>query len=127
MIATPAAIDVPLRTDENDVIRIGDTRITLLVLIGAYQRGDTPEQIIEGFDTLKLEEVYAVIAYYLSHRAEVDAYIQQANEEAERLRQEYEADDPRADEFNAKMRRLIEEKRKQDQSVQVHPKILTNR
>jgi hypothetical protein len=35
--------------------------------------------------------VYAVIAYYLSHRDEVDEYIQQVEREDERIRQEVEA------------------------------------
>lgn len=116
MLETPATIDVPLRTEQDGVIRVGNTRVTLLVLLGAYNRGDTPEEIAEGFDTLKLEDIYAVISYYLSHRAEVDAYIQQAEEEAEQRRQNYEKGDPRAAAFNAKMRLLLDEKRKQDQS-----------
>ena len=84
------------------------------MLIGAYKQGDTPEQIAEDFDTLKLEEIYAVITYYLSHRAEVDSYIQQVHEEAERWRQAYEANDPRATAFNTKMRALLDKKRSQD-------------
>ena len=116
MLVTPATIDVPLRTDEDGVIRVGNTRVTLLVLLGAYNRGDTAEQIAEGFDTLKLEDIHAVISYYLSHRAEVDSYIQEADEKAEKWRQAYEANNPKAAEFNARMRRLLDEKRKQDQS-----------
>lgn len=116
MLATPTTINVPLRTDENGVIRVGNTRVTLLVLLGAYNSGDTAEQIAEGFDTLKLEDIHAVISYYLSHRAEVDDYIQQVKEAAEQRRQAHEANDPKAAEFNARMRRLLDEKRKQDQS-----------
>ena len=116
MIETPAAIDVPLRTDENGVIRVGNTRVTLAVLISAYQRGDTPEQIAEDFDTLKLEDIYAVISYYLSHPVEVDTYIQQAKDQTERWRREHEAENPRAAAFNAKMRALLDNKRNQDQS-----------
>ncbi len=116
MLVTPATIDVPLRTDQDGVLRVGNTRVTLLVLLGAYNRGDTAEEIAEGFDTLKLEDIYAVISYYLSHRAEVDSYIQRIKDEAEKRRQEHEANDPRAAAFNAKMRKLLDEKRKQDQS-----------
>ncbi len=116
MLETPATIDVPLRTDQDGVLRVGNTRITFKVLIAAYQQGDTPEEIAEGFDTLKLEEIYAVITYYLSHKEEADRYIQRANEEAERFRQAYEAENPKAAEFNAKIRALRDEKRRQDQS-----------
>lgn len=116
MLVTPTTIDVPLRTDQDGVIRVGNTRVTLLVLIGAYTRGDTPEEIAEGFDTLKLEDIYAVISYYLSHRTEIDSYIERIKEEAEQRRQAHEANDPRAIAFNAKMRALLDEKRRQDQS-----------
>lgn len=114
MLVTPATIDVPLRTDQDGVIRIGSTRITLPVLIGTYNQGATAEQIVEDFDTLKLEDVHAVISYYLSHRAEVDSYIHQVHEKAEKRRQEYETNNPKSIEFNARMRKLLDEKRRQD-------------
>ncbi|MBI1280716.1 MAG: DUF433 domain-containing protein [Anaerolineaceae bacterium] len=116
MLETPATIDVPLRTDQDGVIRVGNTRITLPVLIGTYNQGASAEQIVEDFDRLKLEDVHAVISYYLSHRAEVDTYIQRVDDEAEKWRQEYEANNPKAIEFNARMRKLLDEKRRQDQS-----------
>lgn len=116
MLETPATIDVPLRTDADGVLRVGNTRVTFKVIIAAYNHGDTPEEIAEGFDTLKLEQIYAVITYYLSHKEEADRYIQRANEEAERFRQAYEAENPQSAEFYAKMRALRDEKRRQDQS-----------
>lgn len=114
MIGTPAAIDVPLQMDQDGIIRVGGTRVTLKVVIGAHRRGDTPEQIVEGFDVLKLEDVYTVIAYYLSHREEIDSYIRQADEEAEQRRQELAANNPRAAAFDAKVRTLTQEKHQQD-------------
>src|SRR5664279_1688977 len=91
MLQFPAAVDVPLQRDKDGAIRVGGTRVLLEVVIGAYRRGDTPEQIARGFDVLKLEDIYAVIAYYLSHRAEVDAYIRQVDEAGEELRRKIEA------------------------------------
>jgi hypothetical protein len=38
--------------------------------------------------------VYLAIGYYLRHRAEVDEYIRQQDEEAETFRREYEAKHP---------------------------------
>ena len=38
------------------------------------------------YDTLDLADVFAVIAYYLAHRAEVDEYLGQCDEKAEALR-----------------------------------------
>lgn len=88
MIPTPAIINVPLRTDDDGVIRIGSTRVTLETVIHAFQRGETPEQIIDSFDVLKLADVYAVVSYYLEHRDEVDEYMHRAQIEAEIMRQE---------------------------------------
>jgi hypothetical protein len=47
-----------------------------------------------GFPTVPLSDIYAVIAYYLSHRAEVDSYLKRRIDEAERIRQEVEAKYP---------------------------------
>jgi hypothetical protein len=43
---------------------------------------------------VKLEDVYAVIAYYLQNRAQVDEYVHQAEKEGERIRREFEAQQP---------------------------------
>lgn len=91
MIATPAAMDVPLRTDEHGKIRVGDTRVLLELVIHAFQQGESAEGIVDSYSTLKLADVYAVIAYYLTHRTEVDAYIAQEEAEADRIQKEIEA------------------------------------
>ncbi|GAB4515958.1 MAG: hypothetical protein OHK0046_20280 [Anaerolineae bacterium] len=91
MINTPAVVHVPLRTDQHGVIRIGETRVTLTTVIGRYNAGDSPEEIHDGFPTVPLTDVYAIIAYYLGHRVEVDAYIRQEQAAGQRLRQEHES------------------------------------
>jgi uncharacterized protein (DUF433 family) len=107
MITMPVAIDVPLRTDEDGEIRVGNTRVTLMTIVGCYKRGDTPEEIHEAFSAVALADVYTVIAYYLNHRQEVDDYIRHTEANAERLRQELEAN-------NAKLHSALEEKRKKE-------------
>jgi len=94
MIATPAALDVPLRTDTNGVIRVSGTRVTLHSIISTYHLGESPEAIHKGFPTVPLADVYAVIAYYLTHRAEVDAYLQTLEDSAAQTRQASEARHP---------------------------------
>src|SRR6185369_435671 len=66
----------PLRLDEQGVIRIGQTRVTLDTLVAVFQRGETPEEIATNYDALSLAEVYQTIGYYLAHQAEVNAYLQ---------------------------------------------------
>jgi hypothetical protein len=46
------------------------------------------------YTTLTLEQVYLAIGYYLRHRETVDDYIRRMDEEAERLRREWEAEHP---------------------------------
>jgi hypothetical protein len=43
------------------------------------------EGIAEAFPALALSDVYAVIAYYLRHRSEVDAYVAGQGAESERV------------------------------------------
>ena len=89
---------VPLRTDEHGAIRVGDSQVLLDIVIREFNNGSDPEGIVHGYPTLDLANVYAVIAYYLRHRKEVDAYLQSRREEAEQLRKEIEAKQPsRAD------------------------------
>lgn len=87
---------VPLRSDEHGAVRVGDTRILFDIVIWEFQNGACPEDIVSGYPTLQLADVYAVLAYYLRHREEVDKYLQEGEEEAERLRREIEADVGRA-------------------------------
>ena len=94
MIALPAALDVPLKEDQDGNIRVSGTRVTLDTIIGFYRQGETPEDLHEGFPTVPLADIYAVIAYYLANQDEVDAYLKQRDEEAERVRQEWETRNP---------------------------------
>ena len=85
-------IPVPLRVDEGGVVRVGNTRVTLEVVVAKFNLGATAEQIAESFDTLRLEDVYDVVGYYLRHKDEVDAYLREVDEQAQQLREEIEAD-----------------------------------
>ena len=77
----------PLREDASGALRVGDTRVLLELVIWAFQDGATPEAIVQRYSTLSLSDVYAVIAYYLRHRAEVEAYIARREQKAQEVRQ----------------------------------------
>jgi len=85
---------VPLRTDEHGTMYVANTRVTLDSIVNFYLQGETPENLQKGFPTVRLQDIYAVIAYYLSRRAEVDAYLKKRTAEAEGIRQEIEASHP---------------------------------
>jgi uncharacterized protein (DUF433 family) len=90
MVLSVTSEPVPLTTDKDDVIRVGDTRVALDRVIYSFLAGATPEQIVQQYDTLELADVYAVIAYYLRHREEVELYLQEQKIKADALRQEIE-------------------------------------
>ena len=111
MIAMPTAVDVPLRRDEGDVIRVGNTRVTLQAVVADFHRGASPEEIAHHYSALNLSEVYLVIGYYLQHRAEVDAYVRQQRQLADEARYAYEADHPN-DPLRERLLARLEEQRK---------------
>lgn len=84
----------PLRIDEEGAVRVGDTRVTLDVVLGAFNDGATTEEIVERYDALKLADVYSVIAYYLSHQTEVNAYLAECERDWDEARRENDARDP---------------------------------
>lgn len=82
---------VPLHTDAGGVVRVGGTRVTLDSVVYSFQEGSTAEEILEQYSSLRLADVYAVIGYYLRHREEVEAYIQEQRRQAEEIRRQDEA------------------------------------
>ncbi len=92
MTLTVHAENVPLRTSpDGDMIYVGKTRVPLETVVETFREGATPEEIVMQYPALSLADVYLVIGYYLNHRAEVDAYIEKAHAESERVRRENEA------------------------------------
>lgn len=81
---------VPLRMDADAGLRVGSTRVTLDSVIASFEQGACPEEILEHYPSLRLADIYAVIAFYLTHREQVDAYLASRREEGEKLRREYE-------------------------------------
>ena len=57
---------------------IAGTRVSLDSVVSAFLEGFSPESIADSFEMLTLEQVFGAIAYYLKHRAEIDAYLQQS-------------------------------------------------
>ncbi|BAZ50747.1 hypothetical protein NIES4103_33640 [Nostoc sp. NIES-4103] len=59
----------------NDAYWIAGTRISLDSIVYAFQKGLSPESIVNSFPLLTLEQVYGAIAFYLANRADIDAYL----------------------------------------------------
>jgi uncharacterized protein (DUF433 family) len=84
----------PIMINDDGVAFVGGTRVRLETIITAFRQGDSAEQIVDNFDVLTLADIYAVIAYYLRHRDEVNTYMQQHEAEANELRRKLEAGRP---------------------------------
>jgi uncharacterized protein (DUF433 family) len=103
MVLTIQTDPVPLRLDDHGVVRVGDSQVLLDVVIREFNNGADPEAIAHGFPTLNLADVYAVIAYYLRHRKDIDDYLHTRRQEAEELRQEIEAKQENRVDLRAKL------------------------
>jgi uncharacterized protein (DUF433 family) len=79
---------VPLSAGADGVIRVGGSRVTLDTIVEKFDQGATAEELGLKFPTLKLAHIYAVIAFYLEHRAEVASYLQEQDQAAAQIRQE---------------------------------------
>jgi uncharacterized protein (DUF433 family) len=77
---------LPLRLDVDGVVRVGATRVTMDTVVDAFNEGFEAEEIVRHYPVLTLADVYATIAYYLQHRADVDDYLAQRRTSAEALR-----------------------------------------
>lgn len=63
---------------------VAGVRISLDSIVYAFNRGESPERILEEFPLLdKVSRVYGAIAFYLDHRAEIDKYLEETEREFE--------------------------------------------
>jgi uncharacterized protein (DUF433 family) len=77
----------PLFTDEDGVVRVGDTRVRLDTVVHAFNQGASAEEILQQYPSLALPDIYATISYYLQHRSSVDDYMKERRQEHDRVRQ----------------------------------------
>lgn len=90
MSLTISTEPVPLRRDSDGVMRIGNTRVTLETVIGAFLDGAAAEEIAYQYPSVELADIYAVIAYYLRRRSEVDAYLRRRQEQTNAVQRQNE-------------------------------------
>jgi uncharacterized protein (DUF433 family) len=76
----------PLESNEDGVILVGRTRVTLDTVVAVFNRGATAEEIVYRYPSLNLADVYATIAFYLKHQPEVEAYLQQRRQQSQEIR-----------------------------------------
>lgn len=64
---------------------IKGTRISLDSVVYAFLNGQSPESISQDYPLLTLEQIYGAVAFYLAHKQILDQYLQQGEEEFEKL------------------------------------------
>jgi uncharacterized protein (DUF433 family) len=88
MTLTFAPEHPPLRMDEGGVCRVSGTRVSLESILAAFEQGAGPEEIADRYPVVPLADVYAVLAYSLKHREEVEGYLRECDaQEAELARE----------------------------------------
>src|SRR3989442_677457 len=73
---------------------VASSRVSLDSIAYAFMDGQTAESIAQSFPTLRLEQVYGAIAYYLANRDTVDAYLARCRVDFETTRQASRDRDP---------------------------------
>jgi uncharacterized protein (DUF433 family) len=81
----------PLRRDTTGALRVGRSRVLFELVIRAFQDGATPEVIAQRYPSATLADIYTVIAYYLRHQADIEAYLADREQRAQEVRQRIES------------------------------------
>lgn len=82
---TAVVNEIPLARDTHGAYRVGGTRVTLDLVVRAFNRGATAEEIVQKHDSLRLPDVNQVIGYYLTHTDELAEYFETRVREEESL------------------------------------------
>ena len=91
MVALEETISIPFVVTEQGTIRIKGSRVSLDSIVHHFKLGATAEQIIQSFPSLSLGDVYSSIAYYLTHRQEIETYLEQQKVAADNLQEQLES------------------------------------
>lgn len=85
---TPAlqSLTPPLRTLQDGCIQVGNSSVSLELVIYAFKEGATAEEICLSYPTLNLPDVYSVLDYYLHYTDQVETYLREREKSAETLR-----------------------------------------
>ena len=88
MVSLEETISTPLVVTELGTIRVKGSRVSLDSIIHHFNLGATAEQIVQSFPSLSLGDVYSSIAYYLTHRSQIEEYLQEQETTADALQEQ---------------------------------------
>ena len=107
MTAIETVQTAPFEQWSDGSVRITGTRVHLYLILHYYKQGASAEEINYSFPAVSIKQAQAVIAYYLSHQSELDAYLQRQEEEEAAFMNQLEADPKYQAERAALRERLI--------------------
>ena len=81
---------LPLHMDDDGAVRVGNTRVTLDIVVGAHLEGATPQDIARQYPAVHLADIYVVIGYYLRNTSAIDSYLSERQQSAAQIQQEME-------------------------------------
>jgi uncharacterized protein (DUF433 family) len=79
------------RIGADGVIRISGTRVTLDLILSAFNDGATPEEIVQQYPTVPLADIYHLIGYCRRHAADLEEYLRRRQLESREVQQQNEA------------------------------------
>jgi len=82
---TPPDTDL-ITTTREGLWRVAGTRVSVDSVVHAFWSGSTPEQVVQDYEGVSLDQVYGVIHWYLTHRTVADAYLRTQDREDKKLR-----------------------------------------
>jgi len=97
----------PIREDADGSLRVGTSRVLVDLVVRAFRDGATPETIAQSYPSASLTDIYGVIAYYLRHTSEVDAYLSRRRDEADGIQKKIESSQR---DMQATRKRILAEK-----------------
>lgn len=89
----------------NDSFYLIGSRVPLAMIVYEFENGETPEAIRSHFATLRLEQVYGAITFYLGNKEEVERDMV----ERRRVEEEFERTHPAPPELKQKLDRAREQ------------------
>ena len=89
MITEFEVVSIPLEKNEQGVIRVLGTRVSLDSILHAYyNEGAIPEEIVMRFPTCSIENIYTIISWVLNNPDFVTKYLAAQSAKRQQLEQE---------------------------------------
>jgi uncharacterized protein (DUF433 family) len=85
---------IPLGEDADGIVRALGSRVTLDSIVAVFDRGATPEEVVQSFPSLALGDVYSILAWVVARRAEVELYLERRSTDEASAREEVEHRSP---------------------------------